>query len=204
MAAADFTRWFLALFFLGVAAFYTTRIVLSKHRMGESPVFDGELGTLHRATHTTFRVFRVLILGVCLIRLASHDFDSYLITFDALWHPPVLITGCGLLLASFSAVIGIHFYMGQNWRSGSRVEDGTQLITTGPFSRFRNPMMLCVITGQVGLFLALPSVFTLVCLVLGVWAVSAQVGVEEQLLRQRFGAEYDAYTVHTPRWLSFR
>jgi protein-S-isoprenylcysteine O-methyltransferase Ste14 len=65
-------------------------------------------------------------------------------------------------------------------------------------------MMLCVIAAQVGLFLALPTLFTLVCLVLGVWAVTAQVGVEERLLRQRFGESYNAYAARTPRWLIFR
>ena len=204
MAAVEFTRWFLALFFLGVAAFYTARIILLKHRTGESPVFDGQFGTLHWATHITFRLFRVLILGVCLIRLAWHDFDEYLIPFDALWHPLILIAGSSLLFASFSAIVYMHFYMGEAWRSGTLAEDRTRLITTGPFSRSRNPMMLCVIAGQVGLFLALPSIFTLACLAFGVWAVAAQVRVEEQLLRHRFGAAYYAYSAHTPRWFGFR
>jgi protein-S-isoprenylcysteine O-methyltransferase Ste14 len=138
---------------------------------------------------------------VCLARLAWPELDRYLVTFDALWRPVVLILGCSLLGAGFLAVILIHFYMGVDWRSGTRAEDRTRLITTGPFTVSRNPMMLCVIAAQVGLFLALPSLFTLVCLVLGVWAVTAQVGVEERLLRRRFREEYDAYMSHTPRWL---
>jgi protein-S-isoprenylcysteine O-methyltransferase Ste14 len=204
VAAAEFTRWFLALFFVGVAAFYTIRIIVAKHRMHSSPVFSGEPGTLHWATHTVFRVFRVLILGVCLARLAWPDLDRYLVPFDTLWRPVVLILGCSLLGASFLAVILIHFYMGEDWRSGTRVEDEPHLITTGPFSLSRNPMMLFVIAAQFGLFLALPSLFTLVCLVLGVWAVTAQVGVEERLLRRRFGEDYDSYASHTPRWLGYR
>ena len=203
MAAADFTRWFLALFFVGVAAFYTARIIVAKRRMHASPVFSGKPGTLHWATHTPSRVFRVLVLGVCLARLAWSELDRYLVTFDALWRPVVLILGCGLLGASFLAVILIHFFMGEDWRSGTRAEDGIRLITTGPFTVSRNPMMLCVIAAQLGLFLALPSVFTLVCLMLGVWAVTAQVGVEERLLRQRFGESYNAYAARTPRWLIF-
>jgi len=204
VATADFTRWFLALFFVGVAAFYTARIIVAKRRMHASPVFSGKPGTLHWATHIVFRVFRVLILGVCLARLAWPELDRYLVTFDALWRPVVLILGCGLLGASFLAVILIHFYMGEDWRSGIRAVDKTRLITAGPFTVSRNPMMLCVIAAQVGLFLALPSVFTLVCLMLGVWAVTAQVGVEERLLRQRFGESYNAYAARTPRWLIFR
>ncbi len=203
MAAADFTRWFLALFFLSVAAFYTVRIIVAKRQIGASPVYTGKFGTLHWTTHSVFRVFRVLILGVCLARLVWPDFDTYLLIFDDLWHSAVLILGSGLLLASFSAIIAIHVYMGENWRSGTRAEDRTRLITTGPFKLSRNPMMLCVILGQVGLFLALPSMFTLVCLIVGVWAVIAQVHIEERSLQQRFGAEYDIYRAQTPRWLVF-
>ena len=204
MATTDFTRWFLALFFVGVAAFYTVRILVLKRRMHASPVFVGHRSTLHFRTHLAFRAFRVVILGVCVVRLLWPPLDRYLVTFDALWHPVVLLFGDGLLLAGFAAVVFMHFYMGESWRSGTRMDDRTRLITTGPFAVSRNPMMLCVIFAQVGLFLALPSAFTLVCLVVGVWAVTAQVGVEERLLRLRFGAAYEAYAARTPRWLVFR
>jgi protein-S-isoprenylcysteine O-methyltransferase Ste14 len=94
--------------------------------------------------------------------------------------------------------------MGEYWRSGTRTEDKTRLITSGPFPFSRNPMMVCVIAGQVDLFLALPAIFTPVCLVAGVWAVAAQVGVEEGLLRKRFGESYSVYAARTPRWLVLR
>ncbi len=204
VAGADFSRWFLAFFFLGVAIFYTVRIVVARRKSGVSPVYLGEPGTVHWATHAVFRVFRVLILGVCIVRLLWPEFDSYLVTFDLLWHSTVLLLGSGLLLASFFAIIAIHVSMGEDWRSGTRAVDSTRLITTGPFKLSRNPMMLCVMTGQVGLFLALPSLFTLICLVVGVWAVVAQVSVEEGALQQRFGAEYESYAAQTPRWLIFR
>jgi protein-S-isoprenylcysteine O-methyltransferase Ste14 len=203
MTAIDFTRWFLALFFVSVAAFYTIRIILIKRKMGISPVFVGIPGTLHFATHLAFRTFRIAILAVCVVRLLWPTLDRYLIPFNALWHPTILLLGDGLLLASFSAIIIIHFYMGKEWRSGMRVGDRTELITTGPFAISQNPMMLCVVMGQVGFFLALPSAFTLICLLAGVWAVVTQVRVEQHLLRERFGAAYDAYAARTPRWLIF-
>ena len=201
MTAIDFTRWFVALFFIGVAAFYTLRILAIIRRTRSSPVFSGRPGTLHWATHFAFRVFRVSILGVCVFRLLWPGLDRYLVTFDALWHPLLLILGDVLLLAGFSAVVAIHRYMGADWRSGTRAEDRTRLITKGPFAFSRNPMMLGVVVAQIGLFLALPSLFTLACLVAGLWAVTAQVGVEERLLQERFGAEYEAYASRTPRWL---
>jgi len=203
MAAVEIARWFLALFFVGVAAFYTVRILAMKRRRRTSPVFSGVPGTLHFATHMTFRVFRVAILAVCVARLAWPGLDRYLVTFDALWHPAVLLGGCGLLAVSFAGVVALHFYMGENWRSGTRADNSTTLVTSGPFAISRNPMMLCVIAAQIGLFLALPTLFTLVCLVVGVWAVTAQIRVEERLLRGRFRESYEAYTQRTPRWLGW-
>ncbi len=201
---AEFTRWFLALFFIGVAGFYLVRVLAIGRRRQASLVHAGEPGTLHAATHTAFRIFRLAILGVCVARVPWPALDRYLLTFDRLWQPLVLALGNGLLLVSFATVVTIHFYMGENWRSGTRRTDDSRLVTTGPFAVSRNPMMLAVIGAQAGLFLALPSVFTLVCLAVGVWAVIAQVGVEERLLRQRFGKAYEAYAARTPRWLLFR
>ncbi len=201
MAMVEATRWFLALFFLGVAGFYAVRIIYLKRGKSVSPVFTGTPGTVHFATHLAFRVFRVAILGVCVLRLVWPSFDRFLGPIDVLWHPIILMIGNALLAVGFLAVVALHYFMGVNWRSGSRADEETALVTTGPFARSRNPMMLCVMAAQAGLFLALPSVFTLVCLVVGIWAVVAQVGVEERLLRRRFGAQYDAYAATTPRWL---
>ncbi len=46
MMATDFTRWFLALFFLAVAVFYTVRILVASRRVGGPPVFVGTPGTM--------------------------------------------------------------------------------------------------------------------------------------------------------------
>lgn len=201
MTAVTFTRWFLAVYFLAVATFYTVRILAEKARAGTSPVFSGEPGTVHFATHMTFRVFRVAILVACCARLAWPGFDTYLGPIPIVWHPAALLTGDALLLASFTAVLYIHFYLGKDWRSGTCQGSEARLITSGPFAVCRNPMMLFVMTAQIGLFLALPSVFTLICLAAGLWAVLAQVRVEEQMLEARYGAAYQAYVSQTPRWL---
>ena len=202
--AVEFTRWYLAIFFVCVSAFYIVRILVMKRRMHRSPVYAGSPGTLHFATHTTFRVFRILILAVCVVRLPWPALDRYLMTLEFLWHPFVLMLGNAMLLVGFFATLGIHVYMGENWRSGTRDDDQTPLITTGPFAISQNPMMLCVIVAQIGLFLALPTIFTLVCLIVGVLAVSAQVDVERRSLERRFGDIYEDYTARTPRWLIFR
>jgi len=201
VAAVEFTRWYLAGYFFAVAIFYSARVLGEKARIGRSPVFSGTIGTAHFAHHLAFRVFRAAILVACCIRLVWPAFDAYLVPIGVLWHPAVILTGDTLMLASVSAALYVHFYLGREWRSGTRLDDEPRLITSGPFARSRNPMMIFVMMGQVGLFLALPTVFTLVCLVVGVWAVTAQVKVEEQMLATRHGAAYEGYASQTPRWL---
>lgn len=204
MTTIDFTRWFLALYFTSVASFYTVRIIVLARRYGESPVFSGQPGTLHYATHLAFRVFRIVILGVCVARIPWPQLDRYLIPFDQLWEPAILMTGNVLLATSFAMAVAIHMYMGKNWRSGTRNDDRTELMTRGPFALSQNPMLLCVLVAQSGFFLTLPSGFTLVCWVVGIWAVTTQAKIETGLLRRRFGAAYDEYAEKTPRWLLFR
>lgn len=199
--AIEFTRWFLAILFTMAAGFYTARILFAIRRRGRSPVFVGRPGTLHYWTYLAFRVFRVAIWLVCVARLALPEADRLIGAFYSLWTPPILWTGNALLVMGVILVLFVHFYMGRDWHSGTRAEDHGHLLTTGPFALSRNPMLLAVQIGQVGLFLALPSAFTLTCLAVGLWAVHAQVRVEERVLAVRHGGAYDDYREQTPRWL---
>lgn len=197
----DITRWFPGLFFAFVAIFYTARILFLRARHGRSPVFSGRPFTTHFLTHAAFRVFRVAILAACLGRAIWPAVDAWLLPIAPLWHPVVMLAGDGLMLLGFVWAVAVHFHMAGDWRSGVVPEGGTRLVTSGPFRFTRNPMMLGVQVGQLGLFMAVPSLFTLVCLIVGVAAVHAQVRVEERALRERHGDAYDAYAARTPRWV---
>ena len=52
-----------------------------------------------------------------------------------------------------------------------------------------------------GFFLALPSVFSLECLLAGVTVLVRQARVEEKALAELFGEAYEAYRRQVPRWL---
>ena len=199
--AAAFARWFLALFYCAVGMFYILRIRLLSRSLNQPVTYKGEPGSQHWQAHQTFRFFRVLILVVCLARVAWPSLDTWLLPIPMLWHPNIMLAGCGLLTLSFAGIVAVNLYMKQEWRSGSRPGEPGQLITTGPYSVTRNPMMAMVLAGQLAFFLAMPSAFTLICLVVGVWAVTTQVNVEQSELMARFGEEYRRYTEVTPRWL---
>jgi protein-S-isoprenylcysteine O-methyltransferase Ste14 len=201
VAAETFSRWFLAIFFLAVALFYTVSISLKTRRTGVSPVTFGRFPARHWLIHTTFRIFRGLILVVCLIRVPYPELDRYLVPFPPLWTPAVLLGGNATMLASFAGLIWLHRAMGSHWRSGIPEGDVRPLMTTGVYAVSRNPMFLLIQAAQLGFFLSLPSLFALVCLAVGVTAIHAQARLEERYLETHHGGAYARYQEATPRWL---
>lgn len=80
-----------------------------------------------------------------------------------------------------------------------------RLVTSGPYAYVRNPMIstvLCTLVGEALLFASRP---------IGIWAALFFlinnlyfVLSEEPGLRKRFGAEYEDYRKHVPRWIPRR
>lgn len=202
--ADGFSRWFLAIYFVAVGIFYTGCILIKTRRRGASPVNFGRRGSRHWLIHGTFRVFRVVILLVCLARVFYPSIDAWLVPFRPLWVAPVLISGDILMVTSFAGLIWLHSVMGAHWRSGVPADDAVPLITTGPFARTRNPMFLLIQLAQLGFFLSLPSLFTLTCLAVGVAAIQVQTRIEEHHLEARHGEAYFRYRDRVPRWLVVR
>ncbi|MFB2764148.1 methyltransferase family protein [Marinobacter shengliensis] len=193
-------RTFLGIFFLMIGLQFSARTLGLYARMGFSHIHYGARGKATWWHRHIFNVFRAAILLVCLARIFV-DLDGWLGVFAWLYHGPVLLAGAVLLLASFTAVNYLQAYMHEDWRSGiAPTADKARLLTHGPYSRSRNPLFLAVMTGQLGFFLALPSVFSLVCLVAGVLVITRQAKEEEKALAQRFGQDYEVYRARVPRW----
>jgi protein-S-isoprenylcysteine O-methyltransferase Ste14 len=90
-----------------------------------------------------------------------------------------------------------------------RVGEGTlaigspvKLVVRGPYRHVRNPMMTGVFSIQLGTAIAVASpwlfawfLFFFTCVLIAIRAV------EEPHLRRRFGADYDEYRRHVPRWI---
>ena len=193
-------RYSLGLFFLMIGLQFSGRSLGLFQRMHFSHINYGKRGSAPWWHRHIFNVFRAFILGVCLVRIFA-DIDGWLGLFGWLYHWPVLLVGMLLLLASFTAANYLQAYMHEEWRSGiDPRKDQRKLLTSGPFSRSRNPLFLAVMMGQFGFFLALPSVFSLVCLVAGVLVITRQAREEEKALAVMFGEDYERYRVSVPRW----
>lgn len=204
MQALDFVRAALPTFFTLLALVYATRMMGARARSGVLLAVQSRPGTVQHITHSLFRTLRLAVWAVTIIRVPFPQFDAQIGVFPALMQPVPVLTGLALLFVGFGLSSYVHHYMAEDWRSGADEEADTGLLTSGPFARVRNPMFIGVIAAQIGFFLALPSVFSLICLISGVVAVIAQARFEERELAKRFGASYLAYLAVTPGWVPRR
>lgn len=149
----------------------------------------------------TFKVFQWVIWGVCVARVFDPGIDRWLWVLDSLTNPFMNIAGLTLLLTGTVGVVWAHFALGASWSSGVNAKAQLSLVETGIYYYSRNPIFMSVMLCQLGFFLLLPSIFSLICLLLGCFFIIRQVTVEERFLTQRFGAAYQHYQSATPRWL---
>lgn len=196
-----FTRLYLAAFFTFVAVFYTSRVIYKNQRTTSGVIFPGERFCSSWRNHLLFKLFRATIWLVCVVRLfvpATDDYLGLLLSFN---HFPIIMLGNILLTIGFLLTIYVHLNLAKNWRSGIDPLGPQQLKTSGLYRYSRNPMYVGVAVAQLGFFLALPSLFTLICLIVGFYTLRSQIRVEEGHLTTRFSAHYLAYKQNVPRWL---
>jgi protein-S-isoprenylcysteine O-methyltransferase Ste14 len=200
MAAELFTRHFLGSFFLLIGILFACRALGLHARLGFSHIHYGETGSATWRNRQLFNVFRAAILLVCLLRMVW-PIDPWLGVIGWLYHPVILLLGVVVLLCSLGLVSYLQAYMHADWRSGIDQDNAPNLITSGPYARSRNPLFLAVMLGQLGFSLALPSVFSVVCLLVGVWVLRRQALAEETALAEHYGEPYTRYRQQVPRWL---
>jgi len=144
--------------------------------------------------------------------------------------PPAWAVGIGMGQRVLATTVGRHNYPGrrvltatlgiagagvmttavwQFWRARTTLDPvaphrASSLVTTALYSRSRNPIYIAdalvlvahaAWLGQPLALLGLPALAAV---------LQPQIRAEEAALKHRFGAEYDAYVAHVPRWLGPR
>lgn len=95
----------------------------------------------------------------------------------------------------------VHFSLRDKWCSGINPDGPSELVTAGLYRFSRNPVFVGVALGQLGFFLALPSLFSLLCLPIGLVALHRQIWAEEIHLAALFPRNYMSYVALVPRWM---
>ncbi len=193
---------FLAVFYTVVALFYTVLIKLrNSARCNATLVNMGSLHSMHWWNHLTFRFFRVAIWAVCVWHVFDPQVDQYVYVLRDLIHPPIQIVGAIMMMLGFALAIYCNVVLDNSWRSGVDAASKPGLVTHLIYARSRNPSYIGVAISQFGFFFAWPSVFSLICLVVGVIALRIQIHLEEQFLLDMYADEYKMYIASVPRYL---
>ena len=115
-----------------------------------------------------------------------------------LWYPgwPSVIAGVALLLACVR-----EFYVAGRGTLAPW-DPPRQLVTSGPYRFSRNPMYIAVIAVLLGWTALFRSRTLLIYALVTALAVHLRVIlVEEPWARRTFGADWESYRSHVPRWL---
>lgn len=116
---------------------------------------------------------------------------------------PAPIVAIGVLVAGAAIILASQSGMGRSWRVGVPAEKNhvDALVTTGLHRLSRNPVYLGVMIFLLGALIAAPGPFTLFAIVVSFVGLTIIIKQEERYLRERFGAEYEAYAKRVRRWI---
>lgn len=110
--------------------------------------------------------------------------------------------GAGLAVLGIVATLVAQLQMGDSWRIGVDASERTALVTTGLYSKVRNPIFTAMLLCSIGLALAAPTALALTLPPLLLLALEVQVRrVEEPHLLRVHGEDYRAWAERTGRFL---
>lgn len=152
-----------------------------KQKNGEHPF--GDAGQL---------ILLVLFLVVWVVDSFFLKFSTFLVTGIPLL--PRLVLAGVILVAAVMIARAAHPVIEHG-------EERKGLLTTGAFRYIRHPLYLGCMLSYLGFVLSTLSLVSLGLFVVIVIFYNYIAGYEERLLEQRFGEEYNRYSVRTGRWI---
>ena len=108
------------------------------------------------------------------------------------------ITAAGLLFAVWARE-----HLGRNWSRSVTIKQDHQLIVTGPYAVVRHPIYTGILTGFLGMTLAVAEIRGIIAFVLVSLVLWSKLRLEEQWMRTQFGAPYEAYSRRTAAVVPF-
>ena len=106
-----------------------------------------------------------------------------------------------LHIASY-VFLGFGFYLlSAAWNVLYHAQQRNALAKAGPYARIRHPQYVAFVLILVGFLLQWPTLLTLVMFPILVVMYARLAITEETEMRKRFGAEFEAYAAHTPRFV---
>ena len=108
----------------------------------------------------------------------------------------------GVLHIASYVFLGLGFYLlSAAWNVLYHAQRANRLATAGPYARIRHPQYVAFVMILLGFLLQWPTLLTLAMFPILVAMYGRLAVTEEREMRERFGAEFDAYAARTPRFV---
>jgi len=154
--------------------------------------------TTQRLEPAVSRILRVFIFLIAIVILSINRIPARWLYFplwpQGLWPfwGGVAVTVAGLLFAVWARE-----HLGRNWSRSVTIKQGHELITTGPYAVVRHPIYTGILTGFLGMAIAISQVRGFLAFALIFLALWLKLRMEEQFMRSQFGETYANYARQT-------
>ena len=178
---------------VGVVSWYVLRIPFER-KAKKQRVADARHRTLREMVLLSIST---LGLGIIPAIYAATGFPAF-----ASYAPTLLqvVAGVAVFAASLLLFWRTHRQLGKYWSVTLEIKDKHQLITSGVYEKVRHPMYSAFFLWAVAQALLLPNFIAGPAGLVGFGILFFfRIGREEQMMREAFGAEYDAYARRTRR-----
>ncbi|MGH2993859.1 MAG: methyltransferase family protein [Solirubrobacterales bacterium] len=178
---------------------FALRTLLQLRRTGVSGVrgFSATPGSPEWFAGAVFAISLVLAVIGPVLQLAG--VVEPLTMLDAGW---VQIAGLGLALLGGVGTLFAQEQMGSSWRVGVEEGERTELVTSGIFTRVRNPIFTAMLVAAVGLAMMVPNPIALAAVAALLAGLKLQTRiVEEPYLLRTHGPAYAAYAARVGRFV---
>ena len=144
------------------------------------------------------RILRVLIFLLAIVLLSTTRIPLPWL-YLPLW--PVGLwpfwLGAAVTIAGLLFAVWARQHLGRNWSRSVTIKQDHELITTGPYAAVRHPIYTGVLTGFLGMAIAISQVRGFIVFVLVFLVFWLKLRMEEQWMRSQFGDVYVAYARQT-------
>jgi protein-S-isoprenylcysteine O-methyltransferase Ste14 len=144
------------------------------------------------------RILRVFIFLIAIVLLSTTRIPLrwlYLPLWSSGFWPFWL--GAALTVAGILFAVWAREHLGRNWSRSVTIKQGHELITTGPYAVVRHPIYTGILTGFLGMAIAISQLRGFIVLVLIFLAFWIKLRMEEKWMRSQFGETYAAYVRQT-------
>lgn len=105
----------------------------------------------------------------------------------------LVAVGAVVQAAFLLLAVWARLHLGRNWSGAVRIGVDHELVRTGPYRLLRHPIYTAMLGMSLGTAISSSQYHALLGLVLLLFAYLRKTRMEEQILAQTFGAEYEAY-----------